>query len=64
MSQNFSLSQKGMHPAQGTVILQKNPLEKETDLETVISPGVGLGPGTGTVTEVDGTGVIEMLILD
>jgi hypothetical protein len=63
MSQNFSLSQKGMHPPRGTEI-QKNPLEKETDLETVISPGVGLGPGTGTVTEVDGTGVIEMLILD
>jgi hypothetical protein len=63
MSQNFSLSPKERHPVL-TVILQKNLLEKETDLETVISPGVGLGPGTGTVTEVDGTGVIEMLILD
>ena len=63
ISQIFSLSQKRMHPPR--TVIQKNPLEKETDLETVIGPGVGLGLGTAR-TAVDGTGVIgmiEMLIL-
>ena len=64
--QILSLSQKRMHPLR--TVIKKNPLEKETDLETVISPGVGLGLGTRTArTGLDGTGVIgmkEILILD